>query len=146
MEISSPVFKNKGFIPQKYTCQEENINPPLEIKGIPENTESIVLIIDDPDAPVGDWVHLLVWDLPIKERIEEGELIGGDNYGRNDFQTNDYKGPCPPPGDAHRYFFKVYVLNKRLILGFKAKKENVEKAMEGHILAKAELIGLYKKQ
>ncbi len=139
LKITSSVFKNNDFIPKKYTCDGDDVNPPLTIEDVPEETKSLALIVDDPDAPMGTWVHWVIWNiLPTKE-IEEDSVLGIE--GINDFNKS-YGGPCPPSG-THRYFFKVYALSMTLDLDTNSKKEDVEKAMEGKILAKGEIVGLY---
>ena len=143
MKLTSREFENNNFIPRKFTCQGEDVNPELLVEDIPENTKSLALIVDDPDAPMGTWVHWVVYDIPVISRIEEDSIPG--KQGRNDFGKRDYGGPCPPSG-THRYFFKIYALDTKLNLKEGARKSDLEKAMEGHILDKAELIGLYKKQ
>jgi Raf kinase inhibitor-like YbhB/YbcL family protein len=142
LQITSPVFDNKGFIPTKYTCDGEDVNPPLYIKGIPEATKSLVLIMDDPDAPLGTWDHWIIWDIPITEVIKENSVPGIE--GINSYKKHEYGGPCPPFG-THRYFFKVYALDTMLNLDRNSRKKDVERAMEGHIIAKGELVGLYKR-
>jgi len=142
MEITSPAFKHNEYIPAKYTCEGEDINPAFVISGIPEGTKSLALIIDDPDAPIGTWVHWVVFDIPPIARIEENSVpgkLGITNSGRR-----DYHGPCPPSG-THRYFFKIYALDTLLNLKEGISKGQLEKTMQGHILGKAELIGLYKR-
>ena len=112
MKIISEVFENKQMIPQKYTCDGENINPPLQITDIPSNTESLVLIVDDPDAPSGDWIHWLVWNInPQTKEIMEDSVPENAVVGTNDFKKMEYDGPCPPSG-THRYVFKVLALEK----------------------------------
>jgi len=143
MKLTSPEFGNNGFIPQKFTCEGEDINPPLVMESIPAMAERLALIIDDPDAPVGTFVHWVVYDIPVVSRIEENSIPG--MQGINDFRRKNYGGPCPPSG-THRYFFKVYALDERLGLAEGINKADLEKAMEGHILAKTELIGLYRKK
>jgi Raf kinase inhibitor-like YbhB/YbcL family protein len=143
MKISSPEFTNNGFIPKKFTCQGEDINPTLIIEDIPKEAKSLALIVDDPDAPMGTWIHWVVFDIPIVSRIEENSIPG--KQGINDFGKKDYGGPCPPSG-IHRYFFKIYVLDKILNLSEGISKRELEKAMQGCILDKAELVGLYKKE
>ena len=143
LEVTSPVFKHNGNIPSKYTCDGENVNPPLNIKGIPEGTKSLVLVVDDPDAPMGMWDHWVVWNIPPKEKIEENTVPGTE--GINDFRKHSYGGPCPPSG-THRYFFKVYALDTMLALSPNSRKKDVEKAMTGHMLAKGEIIGLYRRR
>jgi Raf kinase inhibitor-like YbhB/YbcL family protein len=143
MKIRSPEFEHNGFIPAKFTCQGQDINPPLIIEDVPEGAKSLVLIVDDPDAPMTTWVHWVLFNIPVVGKIEEDSILG--EQGLNDFGRKDYGGPCPPSG-THRYFFKIYALDARLDLRGDAGKKDVEKAMEGRILSKAELIGLYKKK
>jgi Raf kinase inhibitor-like YbhB/YbcL family protein len=142
MKLTSPAFENNKSIPSKYTCQGEDINPALVIEGIPEGTKSLALIVDDPDAPMGMWVHWVVYDIALIPRIDENSIPG--KQGINDFRRKDYGGPCPPSG-THRYFFKLYALDQELGLDEGINKKGLEKAMQAHILQKAELIGLYKK-
>lgn len=142
MRLTSPEFENNQYMPEKFSCQGEDINPVLVIEGIPADAKSLALIMDDPDAPMGTWVHWVVFDMPVVSRIEENSVPGkqgGNNSGRN-----DYHGPCPPSG-THRYFFKIYALDTALNLKEGSSKGALEKAMQGHILDKAELAGLYKK-
>ncbi len=146
MKLESPIFENNGNIPSKYTCDGGNVNPPLEIREVPENAKSLVLIVDDPDAPMGTWVHWTVWNIsPKTTEISENSVPEGAVEGITDFGKPGYGGPCPPSG-THRYFFKLYALNTTLDLDSSAKAKDIEKAMEGHILDKAELIGLYSRQ
>jgi len=141
LKVTSPVFKNNEFIPVKYTCDGEDVNPPLRFEGIPEEAKCLVLIVDDPDAPMGTWVHWVVWNIPpTKGEIGEDSVPGVE--GLNDFRRHSYGGPCPPSG-THRYFFKVYALDTQLDFSTNSKKKDVEKAMEGHTLAKGETIGLH---
>ncbi len=142
MVIKSPEFDNNGFIPKKYSGLGEDINPPLIIEGIPKEAKSLALIVDDPDAPMATWVHWVVFDIPIISLIEENSVPG--KQGINDFGKKSYGGPCPPQG-THRYFFKVYAVD--VVLGLKdgISKSILEEAMEGHVLEKAQLIGLYKR-
>ena len=142
MRLTSPNFKHQEMIPKKFTCQGEDINPALDIEGIPEGAKSLSLINDDPDAPGGMWVHWVVFNIPLTSKIDEDSIPG--KQGSNDFSRRDYGGPCPPSG-THRYFFKIYALDRELDLKEGASKKELEKAMQGHILEKAELIGLYKK-
>ncbi len=146
MRLTSSAFENNQFIPAKYTCDGEDINPPLLISDVPEGTKSLVLIVDDPDAPMGTWDHWVVWNInPSTEKIEEGQTPEGAVEGMNDFQKHPYGGPCPPSG-IHHYHFKLYALDKILDIDASSRKEDVEKAMEGSILAQSELIGLYQRQ
>ncbi|MFM9910297.1 MAG: YbhB/YbcL family Raf kinase inhibitor-like protein [Chitinophagaceae bacterium] len=143
LDISSPVFIDSEMIPVKYTCEGENINPPLDIKNIPEEAASLVLIVDDPDTPINTWVHWTVWNIPITHHIKENSIHGVE--GRNDFGQQHYSGPGPPAG-THRYFFKIYALNSLIDLPGNATKLQLEKAMSEHIVAFGELIGLYRKK
>lgn len=139
--ITSTAFENEKIIPGKYTCDGKNINPPLDIANIPEEAKSLVLVVDDPDAPIGTWVHWIVWNIPVtKTQLGENDIAGIE--GLNDFQQNHYGGPCPPSG-THRYFFKVYALDALLDLPVNTKKRELEKAMNTHIIAFGKLIGLY---
>lgn len=142
MEITSPVFENKKNIPEKYTCDGDDINPPLEIENIPENTESLVLIMDDPDAPGGTFDHWIMWNIPVTNKIEENSVPKGAVQGKNGFGNNEYGGPCPP-GEEHTYVFKLYALDTKLNLKEGARKEKVEETIKGHILEKTELLGKY---
>lgn len=143
MKIESPVFQNNQTIPEKYTCKGANINPPLSFVEVPENTKTFVLIVDDPDAPMGDWVHWILWNIPSETKtIPENSTVGV--AGSTDFGENKYGGPCPPAG-THRYFFKLYALDSELELPPGSNKADLLSAMEGHILAYAELVGLFSK-
>lgn len=141
-QIKSSAFDQSSFIPLKHTCQGEDINPALIITGLPEGTKSLALIVDDPDAPMGTWVHWVVFNIPVTERVEENSIPG--IQGINDFQKTNYGGPCPPSG-VHRYFFKIYALDTMLDLNEGVTKQELEAAMIDHILDNAELIGLYEK-
>ncbi len=144
LTLSSTAFKHNGHIPPKYTCDGADINPPLAIEHVPEGTKSLTLVVDDPDAPRGIWVHWVVWNInPDVKEIKENSVPSGASQGMNDFGKADYGGPCPPSG-THRYFFKLYALDATLQPGA-ANKAGVEKSMKGHILGQAELIGLYKR-
>ena len=143
MKIKSPEFEENGFIPKKFTCQGADINPALVFEGIPEGAKSLTLIVDDPDVPVGAWVHWIVFDIPVTLEIKEDSMPG--KAGINNFHKRVYRGPCPPFG-THRYFFKIYALDTELNLKEGATKRELENAMQGHILDKAELIGLYCKE
>lgn len=145
MNITSPAFEHNGQIPSKHTCDSENINPPLEISDTPSEAKSLVLIVDDPDAPVGDWVHWLVWNIPPETvSIAENSKPQGIE-GTTDFGKPGYGGPCPPNG-SHRYFFKLYALDTVLDIPDTSKKADLENAIKNHILASAELIGNYRRQ
>jgi Raf kinase inhibitor-like YbhB/YbcL family protein len=143
MKITSPAFSNNEKIPKKYTCDGEDVNPPLEFHDIPSNTKSLALIVDDPDAPMGTWVHWVLFNIPPTcKKIDENSIPNGACEVLNDFRKHNYGGPCPPSG-IHRYFFKLYALDCELNLKGTITKRDLEKAMQGHIIAKAELIGLY---
>jgi Raf kinase inhibitor-like YbhB/YbcL family protein len=143
MKLISPSFEHNQLMPRKFTCDGDDINPALEIQGIPANAKSLALIVDDPDAPMGTWVHWVVYDIAVISRIEENSIPG--KQGSNNFGRKDYGGPCPPSG-THRYFFKLYALDKKIEAKEGLTKQELEKAISGHILDKAELIGLYKRQ
>ncbi len=143
MKLTSPEFSHKEQIPSKFTCDGDDINPQLNIADIPANTRSLALIVDDPDAPSRTWVHWVVFNIPLISEIDEDSIPGSE--GENDFGREDYGGPCPPSG-THRYFFKLYALDSELKLKEGCSKKDLEKAMEGHILEKAELIGLYSRE
>jgi len=150
MEIKSTAFKEGGMIPVKYTCDSTDISPPLSWDSIPEGAKSLALICDDPDAPAGTWVHWVLYDLPpdVKELPEnvppQKELENGAKQGITDFRKIGYGGPCPP-GGTHRYFFKLYALDKKLKQEAGLTKAQLLKAMEGHVLAESKLMGKYKR-
>lgn len=146
MRIESMAFKNNEMIPRKYTCDGENINPPLLISDVPENTKSLVLIVDDPDAPSGTWIHWTVWNIgPEVTEIPENSIPEGAVEGMTDSGRPGYGGPCPPSG-THRYFFKLFALDINLDLSPSVRAEDIKKEMEASILAKAQLVGLYSRQ
>jgi Raf kinase inhibitor-like YbhB/YbcL family protein len=152
MQITSNAFTEGQPIPQKHTCQGQDISPPLKWTGAPTNTQAFALIADDPDAPSGIWVHWVLYDLPastaeLTENVEKSQhLPGGAKQGINDFRKLGYGGPCPPPGKPHRYYFKLYALDKKLELKPGATKNDVLKAMLGHVLAEAQLMGTYQRK
>ncbi len=151
LKIESSAFKDMEEIPQIYTCGGKEISPPLQWSGAPESTKSFALICDDPDAPSGDFVHWVVFNIPADtNELSEGikrsaKLENGAIQGMTDFGRVGYGGPCPPPGKYHRYFFKLYALDTVLNLDSNATKEGLLNAMEGHILDKAELVGRFKR-
>lgn len=148
MNLTSPVFKNNDKIPAKYTCDGENINPPLKISEVPEKAKSLVLIVDDPDATRGfTWLHWVVWNiLPNTREIAENSVPdGGAVEGKTDFGKPGWGGPCPPT-KTHRYFFKLFALDVVLDLSHDVSLDELQKAMEGHILDKSELIGFYSRE
>lgn len=150
IQITSSAFKEGELMPSKYTCDGADISPPLEWSGVPENAKSIAIICDDPDAPMGTWVHWVIYDIPpsVKSLPEgvpkERTLQNGAKQGKNDFGDIGYGGPCPPSG-THRYFFKIYALDVQLNLPPGVTKKDVEKAMAGHIVASGQIIGKYKR-
>mgnify|MGYP006278616503 FL=1 len=142
MQLKSSAFADGGSIPSKYTCDGQDISPPLQVSGVPDGAESLALVMDDPDAPTGTFDHWLVWNVPpdTTDIPEDTEPEGVQ--GRTDFGNLGYGGPCPPSG-THTYRFKLYALDARLDLAEGARKANLESAMEGHILAQAGLNGNY---
>ncbi len=150
MEIKSSAFGSGEIIPVKYTCDGADFSPPLEWTAGPAGTKSFALICDDPDAPMGTWVHWVIYDLPpTATMLAEGitrdrELPGGGTQGINDFRRLGYGGPCPP-GGTHRYFFKLYALDAALGLKPGITKDQLLTAMKGHILAEAQLMGTYRR-
>jgi Raf kinase inhibitor-like YbhB/YbcL family protein len=152
MQLSSTAFKEGEAIPAKYTCDARDASPPLKWNGAPAETKSLVLIVDDPDAPVGTWVHWVLYDLPatatqLPEDVPKSQFVeNGAKHGLNDFKRLGYGGPCPPPGKPHRYFFKLYALDSVLGLKPGATKKDVERAMEKHVLAQCQIMGTYKRQ
>jgi len=148
MEVKSQAFKPGGMIPAKYTCDGADTSPPLTWSDPPAGTKSFALIMDDPDAPVGIWVHWVIWNIPATARaLEESvpktaSLPNGARQGTNDFKRIGYGGPCPPSG-THRYFFKLYALGSTLSLSPETTKSVLEDTMRRHILAQSELIGKY---
>ena len=144
MKLISPAFQHKGAIPSEYTCDGLDISPELIISDVPKNSKSLVLINDDPDAPVGTWDHWIVFNIPTSTtKIQKGTEPEG-TPGKNSWGRTGYGGPCPPSG-MHRYFFKLYALDTELNLPKGATKKEIEKIMQAHIIEKTELIGLYKR-
>jgi Raf kinase inhibitor-like YbhB/YbcL family protein len=152
MDLTSPDFQHEKLIPSQFTCDGEDVNPNLDIVGVPAEAESLVLIVDDPDAnptesvgreSPGAWIHWLLWNInPATDRIVSSALPPGVVQGKTSFETSGYGGPCPPTG-THRYFFKLYALNSTIDLPPTVGIDELKKAMDGHIIAEAELIGLY---
>ncbi|MHC4087350.1 MAG: YbhB/YbcL family Raf kinase inhibitor-like protein [Planctomycetota bacterium] len=151
IKITSSAFEHEALIPPKYTCDGDDISPPLQWDAVPEGTKSITIISDDPDAPMGTWVHWVLFNLPadttqLHENIPPDEILpNGARQGITDFGRIGYGGPCPPSG-THRYFFKIYALDTKLDLSAGAVKSDLLNAMEGHILAEGQLMGKYKRQ
>lgn len=143
MRITSSVFAHNNQIPSKYTCDGNNFSPPLQFSEVPAEAKSLALICDDPDAPGKTWVHWTAWNIdPKTTEIGEGKVPQGATQGLTDFGEVGYGGPCPPSG-THRYFFKLYALDTTLDIPYEARKEDLEKTMEGHIIEQAELVGTY---
>jgi len=151
MTLHSPAFKEGGLIPSKYTCDGENVSPPLEWEGVPETALSLALIVDDPDAPSGVFVHWVLFDIPVGEKaLTEavgmvGRTAGGGTQGQNGFGKTAYGGPCPPSG-THRYQFHLYALDAVTGLRPGSTRQDVEKEMRSHIIAEAQLAGRYARQ
>jgi Raf kinase inhibitor-like YbhB/YbcL family protein len=143
LEISSPAFKADGDIPVQFSCKGDNMNPPLEIRGVPSAAKSLVLILDDPDAPGGLFTHWIVWNiLPSTSGIAQKSVPGGGREGTNDFGKRGYGGPCPPSG-THRYVFHILALDQKLDLQAGAKRGAVDKAIAGHAIAEGALTGRF---
>lgn len=144
MKITSPAFENNTSIPAKYTCEGANISPPLAFSDVPENTKSLVLIMDDPDAPIGTWVHWVLWNInPKITEIPENSVPSDAMQGKTSRQ-NSYGGPCPPSG-VHRYFFKLFALDTILDISDQTDANGLVKVINKNIIAQAELIGLYQR-
>ena len=142
MKITSPAFQEGGNIPSKFTCDGSDASPPLQITGVPSEAKSLVLIADDPDAPGGLFTHWLIWNIAAQTNsIAEGSAPKGV-HGTNDFGKSGYGGPCPPSG-THRYYFKVFALDRELDLRSGGKRSQLDAAMQGHVIAQGELIGRY---
>lgn len=154
LSITSTAFKEGGPIPVRYTCDGADWSPPLAWTGVPKDAGALVLISDDPDAPGRTWVHWVLYDVPASldglpenvSKVDAPRELGGAVQGKNDFHKLGYGGPCPPPGPAHRYFFKLYALAAPLRLKPGASKGEVEQAMDGHVLATAQVMGTYARQ
>jgi Raf kinase inhibitor-like YbhB/YbcL family protein len=148
-EIASTAFSNGGMIPKKFSCDGPDVSPPLRWTGALAATQSFALIMDDPDAPVGTWVHWVLYNLPantteLPEGVEKQEqLANGARQGRNDFRRLGYGGPCPPAGTPHRYYFKLYALDTKLSLKAGATKPELEGAIKSHVLGESEVVGRY---
>jgi Raf kinase inhibitor-like YbhB/YbcL family protein len=149
LDLKSSAFEPGGAVPKKYTEDGTNVSPPLEWSEPPAGTGWLALVMDDPDAPRGTWVHWVLWGLAadrreLPENVPRTEtVLGGARQGRNDFKKTGYGGPAPPKGPAHRYYFKLYALDVELKLPAGSTKADLEKAMKGHVLAQGELMGKY---
>lgn len=145
LRLESPAFRAGGEIPRRYTCDGADVAPPLAWSGVPDGTESLALIVEDPDAPRGLWVHWLVYDLPPDTTglPEGGALPPGAREGRTHYPEPGYGGPCPPPGPPHRYVFRLYALDRSGALPDGASRDDLLAEARGHALAEAELVGIY---
>ena len=149
--VSSSAFASGAPIPKPYTCQGADISPALAWSGPPTQTASLALIMDDPDAPVGTWVHWVMWNIPssahqLPEDVDKRDRLDDDAVqGRNDFKKTGYNGPCPPPGKTHRYFFRLYALDGKLTLPPDATRKELDAAIQGHVLAQAEYMGTFRR-
>jgi Raf kinase inhibitor-like YbhB/YbcL family protein len=141
--ISSPAFNHEESIPSKYTCEGENISPPIRISGIPKQAKSLALVVEDPDATDGVFDHWILWNIPPEERIPEKSVPGIP--GKNSYGKMQYSGPCPPSG-THRYYFRIFALDIDLNLKAGANKKALQEAMKGHVILEGELMGLYQKK
>ena len=143
LKITSTAFAEGSVIPAKYTCDGENVSPPIDVGSIPEQTKCLAVIVDDPDAPIRPWLHWMAWDIQTTKHIKEGRIMEAE--GKYDFGENKYSGPCPISG-IHKYYFKVYALDAVLNLPVDTTKKELEKAMSEHILGFGELTGVYKRK
>ena len=147
--LKTPAFSNGGEIPKKYTCDGADVSPALHWNDAPARTQSFAVIADDPDAPAGTWTHWIIWNIPpaatalpeTVPRVEEA--ADGTRQGKNDFKRIGYGGPCPPPGKPHRYFFRLYALDAKLNVKAGASRNELERAMKGHVLSQTEWMGKY---
>ena len=152
MQLTSSAFRAGEPLPVNHTCDGNNVSPSLQWNGAPSGTKSLALIVDDPDAPMGTWVHWVLFNLPanttdLAEDVPKGQYLpNGARQGLNDFKHLGYGGPCPPPGKPHRYFFKLYALSATLDLKPGTTKKEVERSMEKHVLAQGQLMGTYKRR
>ncbi|KXA95386.1 hypothetical protein AKJ65_01885 [candidate division MSBL1 archaeon SCGC-AAA259E19] len=151
MKISSSVFEDGEKIPVKYTCDGEDISPPLSIEDVPPEAESLAVVVDDPDAPGGVFDHWIIWNIPPgTDSISEGvpaedvvDSLKGARQGQNGFGEVGYRGPCPPPGPPHNYRFKIYALDTEIGLNPGMKKEDLEREIQGHVLAEDQIVGVF---
>lgn len=144
MTIKSPIFQDNEYMNERYTCDGQDRNPPLKFGEVPPEAKSLVLIVDDPDAPGGNFTHWLLWNIdPQTKEIKEGEVPTGAVQGKNGMSRNKYMGPCPPSGHPHHYRFKVYALDTVLDLGEGASQTELESRIQKHILDQDQVVGLY---
>ena len=143
MELSSPAFQKNQQIPEKYSCKGASVNPPLSISGVPTNAQSLALVLEDPDAPSGTFIHWILWNIsPDLKEIIENSIPSGVTVGTNSAGSQKFVGPCPPSG-SHRYIFKLYALDTSLTLPEEAKRQDLDTVMKDHIVGEAELLGVY---
>ncbi|MEJ2372153.1 MAG: YbhB/YbcL family Raf kinase inhibitor-like protein, partial [Gemmatimonadales bacterium] len=151
IRLTSDGFTHGGEVPRRYTCDGEDLSPPLSWEGVPEGAVSLALIADDPDAPAGTWVHWVLYGLDAATRAlpeavpTDENVLDGAKQGHNDFRRIGYGGPCPPPNGAHRYFFTIYALSDKMHLDAGATKAELLRAMEGKVLAQGQLMGTYRR-
>jgi len=149
--VKSSAFASGAEIPKQFTCSGTDVSPLLEWSSPPAKTASFALIVDDPDAPAGTWVHWVLWDLPpTAHSLPQGvakreQLADGSHQGKNDFRNIGYNGPCPPPGKPHRYFFRLYALDTKLDLAPGATRQELDSAMKGHLVGEAEYMGTFRR-
>jgi Raf kinase inhibitor-like YbhB/YbcL family protein len=147
--VTSPAFTERGLIPPRHTCDGADVSPALAWADPPAGTRSLAIVCDDPDAPMGAWVHWVLYNLPasargLPEALPAGAVLpDGSRQGLNDFRKSGYGGPCPPPGRPHRYSFRLYALDTRLELAGAPTRRELEQAMRGHVLAEGRLVGMY---
>lgn len=141
--IESAAFKEGELLPEKFTCAGKNISPPLDIDSIPEESKCLAVIVKDPDAPAGTWIHWVTWNIPVTHHLKENQVEGVE--GINSFQKRGYTGPCPPSGKPHRYFFKIYALDDLLQISAGSRCLEVERAMSDHIIAYGEIMCIYQR-
>lgn len=152
MQLTSTAFQEGASIPAKYTCDGQDVSPPLAWSGVPDGAKSLALICDDPDAPGGTWVHWVLYNLPatvteLAEKVPTSEVLpNGARQGITDFKRTGYGGPCPPRGRPHRYYFKLYALDVELQLKPRATKKDVVSAMQGHVLSEGQLMATYQRR
>lgn len=151
MQVKSSAFAEGAAIPKLYSCEDQDVSPELVWSGAPKGTQSFALIVDDPDAPAGTWVHWLIWNLPAtvsslpQDLPKNEQLENGARQGKNDFRKLGYNGPCPPAGKVHRYYFRLYALDSKVDLPAGSGRPDLDKAIAGHTLAQGEYMGTFKR-
>lgn len=145
--LKSPAFEDHGMIPERYTCEGSDLNPELHIHNTPEEAKSLALIMDDPDAPTGVFTHWLIWNIsPEVTTIKVGEVPEGARQGITSFHKVGYGGPCPPTGKSHRYYFRLFALDRVIDLPESAHREDLERLIQAHVIGRTELLGTYKRE